>query len=215
MPVKKPCALVKPVIQYDFISDRLFSNQVFSMTWRSVSPVNQPPKLGIIHEISCPLASLVQMIGTRASKIEPTSANNSVVITTVPSMAYAMFLRLVRTILMMFCKRCNSWKRKMLSGAWKPLSGVFGGPLSFVIWALKTSSTKSSGILLVKSTHISLTISSMDLPPLPPESLGCVSMMVAIISAASLRRYVRSAFGCKPKIMGESTGGNVSTASRN
>mmetsp|Transcript_25807 Transcript_25807/g.68520 ORF Transcript_25807/g.68520 Transcript_25807/m.68520 type:complete len:245 (-) Transcript_25807:10679-11413(-) len=214
MPVRKPCAFVKPVSQYDFMIDRLFSSHVLSIVCRSVRPVNQPPKFGMSHEISAPLASLVQRTGTRASKMLPRSASKSVVMTTVPSIAMEMAFKLTRTIAMMFCKRCSSWKRKMFSGALKPLSGTPGGPLSFWICARKISSTKSSGILLRRSRHCSFTMSSIDFPPLPPVSLGCVSMMVAIISEASFRRYVRSALVCRPKIMGESTGGMVSMASR-
>mmetsp|Transcript_1338 Transcript_1338/g.3858 ORF Transcript_1338/g.3858 Transcript_1338/m.3858 type:complete len:300 (-) Transcript_1338:7017-7916(-) len=215
MPVKKPWAFVKPVSQYDFMIERLFWSHSLSMTCRSVRPVNQPPRLGISQEISAPLASLVQRVGTRASKIEPRSASRSVVITTVPSMAMEMDFKFTRTIWMMFCKRCSSWNKKMFSGALKPLSGVPGGPLSFVMVARKISSTKSSGILDNKSMHWSLTISSTDFPEPPPVSFGCVSMIVAIISEASFRRYVRSAFECRPKMLGESTAGMVSMASRN
>mmetsp|Transcript_2856 Transcript_2856/g.7960 ORF Transcript_2856/g.7960 Transcript_2856/m.7960 type:complete len:208 (-) Transcript_2856:6837-7460(-) len=193
---------------------RPFSSHVFSICCRSLSPVNQPPRLGISQEISAPLASLVHPIGTRASKMEFRSCISSTVITTVPSMAMAMLLRLVRTMLMMIWSRCNSWNRKMFRGAPKPLSGVPGGPFSFVICARKISSTKSGGIFPIRSSAWSFTISSTVLPVPPPASFGCVSMMVAIISEASLRRYVRSALGCRPKISGESTGGIVSMASR-
>mmetsp|Transcript_54158 Transcript_54158/g.115607 ORF Transcript_54158/g.115607 Transcript_54158/m.115607 type:complete len:220 (+) Transcript_54158:777-1436(+) len=172
MPVKKPWAFVKPVSQYDFITERLFSSQLFSIWCRSVRPVNQPPKFGINQEISAPLASLVHRIGTLASKMEPKSARRSVVITTVPSMAMEIDFKLVRTILMMFCNRCNSWNKKMFRGAEKPLSGVLGGPFNFWICARKISSTKSSGIFDRRSRHCSLTMSSTDLPPLPPVSLG-------------------------------------------
>mmetsp|Transcript_1536 Transcript_1536/g.4234 ORF Transcript_1536/g.4234 Transcript_1536/m.4234 type:complete len:268 (-) Transcript_1536:321-1124(-) len=214
MPVRKPCALVKPVSQYDFMTCRPFSSHVYNICCRSKRPVNQPPRFGINHEISAPLASLVQLRGTRASKMEFTSSSKSVVMTTVPSMAAATFLRFNRTMAMMFCNRWSSWNKKMFRGAAKPLSVVFGGPFSFAICARKISSTKSGGILLSSSKAWSFTMSSMDFPPEPPLSLGCVSMMVAIISAASFKRYVKSAFGCKPKMSGESTGGIVSMASR-
>mmetsp|Transcript_120670 Transcript_120670/g.385268 ORF Transcript_120670/g.385268 Transcript_120670/m.385268 type:complete len:208 (-) Transcript_120670:1906-2529(-) len=189
------------------------SSHVFNMICRSVRPVNHPPKFGINHEISAPLASFVQRRGTRASNIEPRSSSRSVVMTTVPSMAMTTLMRPLRTMAMMFWRRCSSWNRKMFNGAAKPLSGVWGGPFSFTICARKISSTKSGGILAINSVDCSLTTSSIVLPPAPPLSLGCVSMIVAIISAASLSRYVRSAFGWRPKMRGESTAGMVSMPS--
>mmetsp|Transcript_119905 Transcript_119905/g.290930 ORF Transcript_119905/g.290930 Transcript_119905/m.290930 type:complete len:281 (+) Transcript_119905:187-1029(+) len=185
MPVRKPWALVKPVIQYERISFRPFSSHVFSCHRLSSSPVNQPPMFGSSHEISAPEASCVQRLGTRPSKTELRSSRRSAVMTSVPSIAMTKLVRFARTMAMMLWSLCNSWKRKMLSGAPKPRSSSRGGPLSLTICARKTSSTKSGGILPRSSFACSFTISSTDLPPLAPLSLGCVSMMVTSISEAS------------------------------
>mmetsp|Transcript_39921 Transcript_39921/g.120647 ORF Transcript_39921/g.120647 Transcript_39921/m.120647 type:complete len:215 (-) Transcript_39921:1298-1942(-) len=212
MPVRKPWAFVKYAMLNDRISLRPFSSHMYNCWCRSSSPVNQPPMFGSSHEISAPEASWVQRRGTRPSKTEFKSSNKSAVMTTVPSMAMARAFKLERTMAMMHCKRCNSWNKKMFNGAPKPLSGSRGGPGKRSIFARNSSSTKSGGIFDIRSKACSFTSSSVDFPAPEPASLGWVSMIVVNISDASLSLYVKSALGCKPKIMGESTAGMVSMA---
>jgi len=50
----------------------------------------------------------------------------------------------------------------------------------------------------------------LDIPPPPAVSLGLVSYNVLIISNDSFILNVKSAFGCKPKTSGLSTGGTIS-----
>mmetsp|Transcript_76104 Transcript_76104/g.204221 ORF Transcript_76104/g.204221 Transcript_76104/m.204221 type:complete len:209 (+) Transcript_76104:438-1064(+) len=170
MAVRKPCPLLKPGSQYDL--GRPCLSQRSNCSWRLSRIWNQMPTVG---ENQAPLS---HMAGTLALNMASSALARSSDMTMVPAMAICRFLSVDRTTEMDFCSTSISWRKAMMMGLVAPI---------FCSAACCSSLLKSAGTLLSRSTHISVTMSSRDLPP-PPPPRGCVSRMVSKRSVACCRR---------------------------